>query len=571
MEALRSTWTSRWEEALALWSRFTRLSPPRFCATPEAAREEGLSGSFAMIRILDHAVVIDLHGVVQHGLEQFPLEIMAHEIGHHVLCPSNLADQARMLARMRRGLPGFEARAALIGNLYGDLLINDRLQRSGQVRIDRVYGALGAGSKDRLWTFYMRIYEVLWSLPRGTLVGGETDPVLECDAQLGARLVRSYAADWMRGCGRFAALCLPYLEQDGGQALEQILRGWLDAQEGGDAVPAGLTELEPDEIEGAIHPRDDPELSGVEADANTPPHSSGASGGGQSRTPFEYGQILKALGVRLDDHELAMRYYRERAQPYLVSFPTRTVPESEEPLPEGLEAWDIGSPLEEVDWLESVMVSPRLIPGLTTVRRTYGTIEGSGVGRQPVDLDLYIDCSGSMPNPQRDISYLILAGVIVARSALRVGSAVQVTLWSGPGQFQKTRGFERDESEVLRILTGYLNGSTAFPLHVLRETYAVPLKRRVHVMVISDDGVDTMLNKDEKGTPGEVVVRQAMASAGGGGSLVLRLSREVEACPSLQPLKAMGLFDIYRVVQWEELIAFARNFSRNAYGRGART
>ena len=28
---------------------------------------------------------------------------------------------------------------------------------------------------------------------------------------LGARLIRSYARDWLDGSGKFAALCLPYL------------------------------------------------------------------------------------------------------------------------------------------------------------------------------------------------------------------------------------------------------------------------------------------------------------------------------------------------------------------------
>ncbi len=68
----------------------------------------------------------------------------------------------------------------------------------------------------------------------------------------------------------------------------------------------------------------------------------------------------------LSDHDAAVVYYRERALPHLIPFPTKEAPESSEPLMEGLEPWDIGSPLEEVDWLQSVLLSPRIFPGQTT-------------------------------------------------------------------------------------------------------------------------------------------------------------------------------------------------------------
>ena len=117
------------------------------------------------------------------------------------------------------------------------------------------------------------------------------------------------------------------------------------------------------------------------------------------------------------------------------------MPETTEPLPEGIRTWEIGSPLEEIDWLETVLASPHIVPGETTMQRTWGVSEGSEPEKRPVDLDLYVDCSGSMPNPQVMVSFLALAGAIVALSALRVGARVQATLWSGPRQFETTGGF----------------------------------------------------------------------------------------------------------------------------------
>ena len=39
---------------------------------------------------------------------------------------------------------------------------------------------------------------------------------------------------------------------------------------------------------------------------------------------------------------------------------------------EGLEAWEIGDPLEEIDWLQSVMQSPRPVPGVPLQRNLSG-------------------------------------------------------------------------------------------------------------------------------------------------------------------------------------------------------
>lgn len=229
--ALRDAWLAQWPRALDVWSRLLKLSEPRWCLTPEDEKKYGLSDSFAMIRLTDQAVVIGLERARAMGVEGFAREVLAHEIGHHVFVPANMLDQGRMLARMRRALPTKEALAPLVANLYADLLINDRLQRDAGLDIAGVYRVLARpDATDKMWTLYMRIYEILWSLPRGSLAAAKTDDKLEADAVLGARLVRSFARDWLDGAGRFAALCLPYLMEDDGAGIRKILKGWLDTQ-----------------------------------------------------------------------------------------------------------------------------------------------------------------------------------------------------------------------------------------------------------------------------------------------------------------------------------------------------
>jgi len=577
-------WRSAWPQALALWSKYTRIRDARLCASRVEAASEGLQGSFAMIRLLDQSVVVDLETVHALGLDDYAVEILAHEIGHHVLAPGNATDQFRLLARMRRGLPTLEQHSAMVANLYTDLHINDRLQRQEGLRIADIYRALARGAKGpagAVWTLYTRIYELLWHLDQDSLGGQAGIEGLEADAWLGARLIRVYASDWMNGAGRFATLLLPYLVMDAekkrppNQRFTYLL-DTRDAAAGCD--PAGAQDIDADEAGSAIHPAYDPRVAELEGDENEE-EVVVVQGGGQTRDPFEYGEILKAAGIALTDHDIAMRYYREQALPHLVPFATRPVPQAPEPQFEAVEPWDLGAPLDEIDWLESVLVSPVPIPGFTIMRRASApepAREGAPVPA-PVDLDLYVDSSGSMPNPQQQLSYLALAGAVIALSALRAGSTVQVTLWSGKGDLRATDGFVNDEDAILRVLTDFFGGATAFPIHRLRETYADKPARPVHILMISDDGISTMFDKDERNKSGWDVAANALAAAGGGGTMALNIAQDWETARHFWNADAYAAiarardeqgWDVHAIERFEDLLAFARAFSARHYNAG---
>ena len=580
-------WQAAWPHALAAWSRYTRLREPRLCTSTVAAAAEGLQGSFAMIRLADQRVVIDLEAAAAHGLAGLEVEILAHEIGHHVLAPASVTEHLRLLARMRRALPTLQRLAPMVANLYTDLLINDRLQRQAGLRMAAIYEALAqreGPAAGQVWQLYMAICEELWQCPgrlRRAVAqegGQESELDIATDAWLGARLVRVYANDWLAGAGRFATLLLPYLVDDA--QLPAPMRGLmdtLDACEG--AEPGGALDVEADEADGAIHPADDPAISGLEpAEDAAPP----ARAGGQTREPFEYGEMLSAAGIRLSAAEVAVRYYRERAMPHLVPFPKRLIAGMPEPQLEALEPWDIGDPLDEIDWLHSVMLAPRVIPGMTTLRRSHGHEPTVLPRPTPVDLDMYVDSSGSMPNPQVDTSWPALAGAVVALSALRAGASVQVTLWSGVRQVLATPGFVRDEQAILGVLTGYFGGGTAFPIHRLRDTWCgaelrpVPRARPAHLLMISDEGIDTMFNQDERRDSGWDVAASALQAAGAGGTMALRTWRNgdiasiLEHYPVLQRAAREQGWQISAIHRMEDLLAFARAFSRRHYTPGGR-
>ena len=584
-EARLARWQAAWPQALACWSRFTRLHDARLCGTSVEAAAQGLKGSFAMIRLADKSVVIDLEATARLGLDEYALEILAHEIGHHVLAPATAADSFRLIARLRAALPTLERHAPMIANLYTDLLINDRLQRQAGLRMADIYVRLRRAETappSRLWRFYVGVYEALWGLGKGDLGGPRDEPEMEGDAWLGARLVRVYAGEWLTGAGRFASLVLPYLLEDAER--DGALRSWHDtrtAAEGAD--PAGALTIEADEGEGAVHPSQDPRITGADQDGDAETDTSpdeaatmadraGQARTGQAREPFEYGELLRAAGVVLSEEAMASRYYRERALPHLVRFPARPAPVSDEEQMEGLETWDLGDGIEEIDWLGSVARSPQVVPGLTTLKRVYGPDPGRTRKREPVDLDIYVDSSGSMPNPRQRTSYPTLAGTVIALSALRAGARVKATLWSGKAQVLATQGFVRDETAILNVLTGLFGGGTAFPIPTLRETFVARTARDrpVHILVVSDDGVTTMFGPDERGGSGWNVAAMALARGRAGGTLALNLgawfqSRPSQARTDLERAEREQGWEIANVARMEDLVDFARRFSQRRY------
>jgi hypothetical protein len=131
-----------------------------------------------------------------------------------------------------------------------------------------------------------------------------------------------------------------------------------------------------------------------------------------------------------------------------------------------------------------------------------------------------------------------------------------------------TDGFVRDETEVLKIITGFIGGATAFPIHLLRDTYKdrKPTDRPVHILNISDDGIDTMFDTDEKGNSGWDIAKMALEKGRGGGTMVLNLWQEWEKYPVLIKANEQG-WNVSRVTDWAQLVEFAKRFSEENYAK----
>lgn len=550
------------------------------------------ASSFAWFSLGDVEVSIDLEQVVERGIDDHAVAVLAHEIGHHVYSPADMLSAGRITAQVRLGLVDLDHRAGLVGNLWSDMLINDRLQTRAGVDMVGLWRRLGP-PQGEVMTLVLRTDEILWSLPAGTLSG--PGPHHDAQAQVLARLVRAYADDPVAGAGGFAMVLRPFLVRDTGDDGGQTVADLPCAQHEHPGTPVPGLATASDALGTPVHPALDPRVVGNlsahgDTTSSAPDPATGlqrdpvaGQSAGSTLTPADYAAVLQSLGVATDVESAAIAWYREHAARHLVPFPTTTTPSAPETLLGGLDPWETGDDLADVDWTATMLASPVVVPGMTTVQRHLDSTTSTETEDQPVDLDLYLDSSGSMPDPRNQPAPIALAGAVLALSALRSGARVQATTWSGPGQIAGTDGFTRDATAVMSAVVAYFGGSTSFPVQLLEKTHldepastgrvgepAGPARRRRrHIAVISDSGVVSMFAEHAWRLPDDfephtTSAARAVSAAGGGGSLVLNVQGPPDRYADMAPGYA-----VYTVSAWEDVVPFARDLARTLWGQNA--
>ncbi|MDQ4113500.1 MAG: VWA domain-containing protein [Actinomycetota bacterium] len=499
-------------------------------------------------------VNVDPGELARHGGEGHLTSVFAHEIGHHVLSPSTRVDSLKIRQQMARVIDLYDrqhrldlvAASGFCANLWSDMLINDRvmqLQRArlapdetpDMVQLTRALAAptlakgLRGAEDNELWWVVQRAYELLWRLPEGDLAWPEpptrwkTDyeqqlrnarrrvrsskskqrneayqakrevAELEYDPRAGldpahdattvADVVRTLAADPVSGAVPWAMVMAPYL-----------LLGFKSSgcHEDSPGAPSAA------ELAGAIgdprlqtplvHP-DDAEVVLADDDAAAAADASGQALG-LART--------LELMAGADPNAVMAAWYEAEARPHVAPLVQRGLAPAGPAIPGPLEEWELGDDLSELDWPATLTTGAVFVPGVTTRRRTFIADEPEPA-YEPVLLDLYLDSSGSMTNPQRG-SAAIVAGTILSLSVLRGGGRVRVTSWSSAGQVAGESAYTRDRVEIMRQLTTYFGGGTTFPLDLLRARYPAqrPTEGQRHLVVLSDAGLDTFLGRGQE-------------------------------------------------------------------------
>jgi hypothetical protein len=570
----------RWHAARARWSLAVELKRPLPAKQP---------GVVACIDLQTRQTWVDFALLAKHGLEGCLEALCAHEVGHHIRYPNTLLEAYRLTRFLREelvdlstlwGAPSQIPRVQggqwdFLLNLVFDLLINTDLKADYQAEFVALYRHLSAEpadpdvQPDALFGWYMGLYEEGWYLPRNTLVGPRTD----------ARLT-----ELRPGWRVAAAAAFQHIRANGGNRCLQITRFLFDleplwasapAQAGCGASIEGTRpfggELSADDARRVMQP------SAGEAEARRwrrgegvgpakPPQGAGrpkGSGGLAGRPGVGEGDPIRTLQDVMkglcEPAEVALTAYRRMARRVTLDVPRSRVPgESDTPGP--TEPWLFGDRVDEIDWLSTLVRSGRPVPGLNLEKRTWLVDEPRAGTRVSPWIELYVDCSGSMPDPVQHFNFAILAGFILANAALENGGRVRVISYSH--EHRAMPDFVTSERHAHAGLLTYVGGGTRFPWDVVYTSHERWRRAAaIHRVVISDSDFLSNFRFSDVVLPGfaspDLVTAALAVATRAPHSLVLLLQVHPEA-PELKSLRSAGAH-VVTVGGWADLPAVARD------------
>jgi hypothetical protein len=534
-----------WQRARTRWSCFLLLSDP-----VHDAEQQGV----AQIHLGTRQVALNGREILDRGLADCIEALLAHEIGHHVRYPGSLAVDAR-LQLLEKSLIPIEGYSLL--NLFTDLLINERLgawYRDPFVRVYQAFPPQDGCDRDPAFLFYQAVYEELWRLEPGSLLGGAGPRFgrsyhnYRADAQLLAQNLFPLGPNLYTQFLYFASVLSRYLRPP--RAREPVSidpyscgRGEPSPEDWADALTPSLREVEAVERalrEGWITKKQGERLTGPDALARRILGLPGQGTGNAEKVP-----------------DVMAAYYRQQAERYLLRPPPqRTVGAAV--VPTTLEEWEPGDPVRDIDWLATLVQRGDVLGGVQPLRRTrVAEYEGHDVPLWQPRVEIYLDVSGSMPDPRTTRNAMTLAAQVLTAGAVRAGGWVRALLYST----SHVAYWEwcRSEVELSRFLMHYVGGGTAFPFAVLRESLEECGARQPIRVVISDTDFDR--NYDADPAHARLVAEAARRSP----HLVLLQHRP--AAPYTARYRAAGA-SVVAVQEMEDFPRMAADLSRALFAEG---
>jgi hypothetical protein len=435
--------------ARARWSPFLLLGRP--VVEPEGAIP-------ARINLRTRVLTLGAKAILERDLTDSIEALLAHEIGHLVAAPGSLAAAVRLELLERTFLPA--RRGASLTHPFYELVVDERLGPSLAQDRRRVLFAeadLG-GTPDPAMIFQRAVLEELWLRPPGYFLGElEVDfsrafPDYRVDAKLVAQNLFALAPNIPLQFLYFASIAYRYDAASGAKdAGSDCLDGEPSAEDWAEALVPQPGEKEairralaegwlPDEVAEKL------EGQGLEDRIAALP---GNVGGGRA-------ELITAVMAA---------HYRREAERWLFRPPAVRV-QAEELVPTTLEEWDPGDPVAAIDWVATLLQrGDKLGAAMPLLRERIADEEGRGAPAWEGRTEIYLDVSGSMPDPKRALNAMTLAAQILALGTVRAGGAARALVYSTG--YEKWWHFSRSETVLSRFLLHYIGQGTEFPFEVL--------------------------------------------------------------------------------------------------------
>jgi hypothetical protein len=494
--------SAEWTKAQLAWGGSVSLSLPQSIPDPK-------SNVVAYIELDTRTTRVNVRLLQRHGLQGHIETVLAHELGHHLRYPHTLFDMRRQQLFLRNELSRLlssagaidPAKNALNGkmdfvlNVFFDFLINTDLvalsdDDSRLQSFVAIYQALiTASCAEAFGAVYMMMYEVAWGLPTHTLVSAKMHELLRqavSDYEFSiTRLVSfmdAHQGEVYLQLAAFLVGVLPFLI-----ASNEACKGEAEGQ-GALEDGAGMGgELTDQEVARMLDESAEIKDARKWLDSNgAPTLGSGTRTSREGQASFPTFGDTGALTTLLPPDRVALAWYRKNARRASMQIPG-SLTDGEPFIPGPTTQWDLDDELGKLDWMATLTTSGVAVPGQTTVQRTFfadDPIKGQKISPW---IELYVDSSGSMPHPVRQMNPQVLAAFALLAAAQEAQGRVRVVQFSGSMQVRAMPDFVSAAAPVEQALLDYIGGGTEFPFQILQESCAKYRRRARVVRVLFSD------------------------------------------------------------------------------------
>lgn len=440
----------------------------------------------ARIDLASRSIRLGGQAIVEAGLEDSLEGLLAHVMGHHVGFPGSYVAHARLLLLERSFLPQLPRTMTvplyelliderLVRTALHDMPIEDQLCRILAVRVEQ-------SPEDTLFLFQCAVAEEMWQRPEGDILGktrADFDrdfPHYRFDARLVAQNLFAYAPDLTLQYLYFASIAFPYAYRSsshGEGADPGTIGNQPTAEEWAEALLPKKGEKEA--ITKAVSEKFFPnKMAEALKNQDMSQRAAGVPGQGQERS-------------RLVTDVMAAHYRREAEKHLFATPPIATW--SDALVPTTVEEWEPGESVADIDWLTTLRLRGEALgTAMPLVRERIADEEGSAVPSFEGRTEIYLDVSGSMPDPTQALNAMTLAAQILVTGTLRAGGAARALLYST--KHEKSWEFCRSETILSRFLMRYIGGGTDFPFDVLEASVESERNLQPFRVIITDTDFD---------------------------------------------------------------------------------
>ncbi len=469
---------SAWREGIGVWGVSIELTPP-LAWDPKDKDAFGGSEPLAFVNMETRQVVVNyslLHEM--NALHCLPA-VLAHEVGHHIRFPHTLGLAARLELLMARILPGAPR---MLLNLFFDLQVNEYVGHTHAASLQEVYRAFSrrAATDSPIFAFYLAIYEELWGLPPGdlgkhapSLTMDATYPNWEIEARMFAQTFWSLPDSTLQFI-YFCSIIARYLTGHEGKQGKMPMSGdlirptpddYANALGGSRAVDNAIDEATK---KGWLDAAKSGEIKSKDALAGLDRVLSGMPG--NQAAPFRRAIVNKHYYRLVEEHLFRVPPKPNQRPPDAI-------------IPSTTEDREWGDSPSAIDWTASIRAAGAMAAAMP-LQRTLLPDESDKKGHWMPHIEIWLDTSGSMPDPQTSVNAMTLAAQILAAAAIRKGGRVRAVIYSWGDPL--ISDWMQDEAKARDFLLNYSGGGTDYPFTLFKE-HSLERKDTIHVVISDSD------------------------------------------------------------------------------------